>query len=244
MSRPHFFLLLLGTVLSAAARGDDPPGSPADKISYYQQIRPIFQARCQGCHQPAKAKGDYVMTAFDRLLKGGESEEPAIVAGKPDESYLIELIAPAGGKAALTEVLRRRLATDFMEGTQDKGRESDEGPATRDDYIRDLVSGVEVEVEGYPWTRELWNEAVATELRLPATDEARPWLAIGLNRRPPAGARGDKGQKAAVPRPPFWHHSPFAVPDLSELSDATLAFFERCIADGFSDGSSRDGGAP
>ena len=36
------------------------------------------------------------MTAFDRLLKGGESGEPAIVPGKPDESHLVELITPAG----------------------------------------------------------------------------------------------------------------------------------------------------
>ncbi|HEY4408323.1 MAG TPA: alpha-amylase family glycosyl hydrolase, partial [Acidimicrobiia bacterium] len=37
---------------------------------YYKQIRPIFQAQCQGCHQPSKAGGGYVMTAFDRLLAG------------------------------------------------------------------------------------------------------------------------------------------------------------------------------
>ena len=32
-------------------------------VSYYKQIRPIFQAHCQGCHQPAKSSGAYVMTA-------------------------------------------------------------------------------------------------------------------------------------------------------------------------------------
>ena len=31
-------------------------------VSYYEQIRPLFQAKCQGCHQPAKAKGKYIMT--------------------------------------------------------------------------------------------------------------------------------------------------------------------------------------
>ena len=46
---------------------------PAVKVSYDKQIRPILQAHCQGCHQPAKAGGAYVMTAFDRMLKGGES---------------------------------------------------------------------------------------------------------------------------------------------------------------------------
>ena len=51
---------------------------PAGKVSYYREIRLLFQAHCQGCHQPAKAGGGYVMTAFDRLLAGGESMEAAI----------------------------------------------------------------------------------------------------------------------------------------------------------------------
>ena len=74
---------------------------PGDKVSYYTQIRPIFQAHCQGCHQPAKAGGDYVMTSFDRLFAGGESEEPAVVPRKPAASYLVDLITPHAGKAAM-----------------------------------------------------------------------------------------------------------------------------------------------
>src|SRR5690606_2297034 len=71
------------------------------KISYFKDIRPLLQAQCQGCHQPSKAEGGYVMTTREGLLKGGESEQAAIVAGKPDESYLIEQITPAEGKAAM-----------------------------------------------------------------------------------------------------------------------------------------------
>ena len=55
------------SVAAEEAAGDD------SQVSYYKQIRPIFQAHCQGCHQPAKQGGDYVMTSFERLLKGGES---------------------------------------------------------------------------------------------------------------------------------------------------------------------------
>ena len=76
---------------------------PAVKVSYDKQIRPILQAHCQGCHQPAKAGGAYVMTAFDRMLKGGESGIAAIVPGKPAESHLIELITPQGGKAEMPQ---------------------------------------------------------------------------------------------------------------------------------------------
>ncbi|MGC8638382.1 MAG: DUF1549 domain-containing protein [Isosphaeraceae bacterium] len=78
-----------------------PADAKAAKVSYDKQIRPIFQAHCQGCHQPAKAGGAYVMTSFDRMIKGGESDIQAIVPGKPGESHLIELVTPTGGKAEM-----------------------------------------------------------------------------------------------------------------------------------------------
>ena len=39
--------------------------------------------------------------AFDRLLKGGESGEPAVVPGKPDKSNLVDQITPQDGKAEM-----------------------------------------------------------------------------------------------------------------------------------------------
>ena len=63
-------------------------------VSYWNDIRPLMQASCQGCHQPAKAKGDYVLTDVKRLIEGGESDEAAVLPGKPDESLLIEQITP------------------------------------------------------------------------------------------------------------------------------------------------------
>ena len=94
---------LLASIVNAST--DDVATKPADatagKISYYKQVRPIFQANCQGCHQPAKAGGGYVMTRFDRLLAGGDSKEAAVIKGKPDESHIIVQITPEGGKAEM-----------------------------------------------------------------------------------------------------------------------------------------------
>ncbi|MCA8988722.1 MAG: DUF1549 domain-containing protein, partial [Planctomycetaceae bacterium] len=70
-------------------------------ISYHAQIRPIFQAHCQGCHQPAKPLGQYIMTDFQSLLTAGESAETAIVPGKPDDSYLVSQITPVDGEAQM-----------------------------------------------------------------------------------------------------------------------------------------------
>ena len=50
-----------------------------------------FSRPIAGLPPTAKAGGAYVMTAFDRMLKGGESGIAAIVPGKPVDSHLIEL---------------------------------------------------------------------------------------------------------------------------------------------------------
>jgi len=93
-------LAMVLTAASAAAAADDKKAAPA-KISYDKQVRPIFQAHCQGCHQPAKAGGDYVMTSFERLVKGGESGAAAVAPGKPGESQLVEMITPHDGKSEM-----------------------------------------------------------------------------------------------------------------------------------------------
>jgi WD40 repeat protein len=95
-------ILFCGSFVAADEAQQSKPGA-AEPVSYYKQIRPIFQAHCQGCHQPAKAKGDYVMTAFDKLLAGGESDNRAIVPGHPNKSYLIEQITAHGGKAKMPQ---------------------------------------------------------------------------------------------------------------------------------------------
>ncbi len=76
---------------------------PNKPVSFYKHIRPIFQAQCNGCHQPAKKKGDYIMTDFAALLKGGE-EGSAVVPGKAAESNLLKLIKPDDkGKAEMPQ---------------------------------------------------------------------------------------------------------------------------------------------
>ncbi|MCE9607522.1 MAG: DUF1553 domain-containing protein [Planctomycetia bacterium] len=105
-----FGLFLATTTVSANAAA---PAAPEAKISFHKQIRPIFQAQCQGCHQPAKQGGAYDMTTFGKLLKGGESETLAVVVGKPDSSNLVTLITPAQGKAEMPKGKEALSATDI-----------------------------------------------------------------------------------------------------------------------------------
>jgi dipeptidyl aminopeptidase/acylaminoacyl peptidase len=69
-----------------------------EQVSYYRDVRPILQQHCQGCHQPAQAKGGYVMTSYAEMLKKGDHDLPGIVPGQPDKSYVVTQITPHDGK--------------------------------------------------------------------------------------------------------------------------------------------------
>ncbi len=100
-SLPIIAACALGLISPLVYGADQAKPVAPGKVSYYLQVRPIFQAQCQGCHQPAKKGGEYVMTSFAPLLAGGKSKEAAIVAGKPNDSHLIDLITPSSGKAEM-----------------------------------------------------------------------------------------------------------------------------------------------
>jgi mono/diheme cytochrome c family protein len=93
----------MALVSSATAAEESEAEAKTAEISFYRDIRPIFQAECHGCHQPAKDKGGYVMTDFTRLVGIGDSEKAAIVPGKPDESFLVEQITPVDGEAEMPQ---------------------------------------------------------------------------------------------------------------------------------------------
>ncbi|MFT5467203.1 MAG: cytochrome c553 [Verrucomicrobiales bacterium] len=64
--------------------------SPGDQF-YQEEIEPLLAEACYRCHGD-KVKGGLDMKVRENLLVGGDSEIPAIVPGKPEESFLIELV--------------------------------------------------------------------------------------------------------------------------------------------------------
>ncbi len=59
-------------------------------VSFSKQIAPILVGRCGRCHVE-DSKGDFEMPTYAALMKGPESG-PVIVAEKPDDSTLIQLV--------------------------------------------------------------------------------------------------------------------------------------------------------
>jgi mono/diheme cytochrome c family protein len=68
------------------------PPAQADKIDYATAVRPIFEANCSKCHLNGVRKGSMDLGSLPSLLKGGESEEPAVIPHNSGESRLIKLI--------------------------------------------------------------------------------------------------------------------------------------------------------
>src|ERR1700732_3940625 len=86
-----FLMCLVASLLTESwtHAADPSKGSTEEpkEISYYRHIRPIFTLHCQGCHQPARSQGKYVMTSHSDLLKKTQSDAFGIVPGTaPTES--------------------------------------------------------------------------------------------------------------------------------------------------------------
>jgi hypothetical protein len=67
-------------------------GLRAQDVDFERDIAPILEERCWYCHGEDEQESNLRLDLRPRILKGGDSGLSAIVPGKPDKSYLIELI--------------------------------------------------------------------------------------------------------------------------------------------------------
>lgn len=86
MNRLYFFAVAFLLVAANSSHGDD-----AGEEFFEKQVRPILVARCFPCHSGTKTSGGLSLGSRQGWTKGGESG-PAIIAGKPEESLLIEAV--------------------------------------------------------------------------------------------------------------------------------------------------------
>ncbi|MDG3003801.1 c-type cytochrome domain-containing protein [Paludisphaera mucosa] len=89
-------VLISSSAPALPALAEEPPPAPKP-VSFMTDVAPILVRNCIACHNPKKPESKYVMTSFAKLAKGGKvGEDVTLEPGKPDESYLVELIRPAG----------------------------------------------------------------------------------------------------------------------------------------------------
>jgi len=84
-------------MLNAADKKPDisklPPAASKKDLTYDKDIKPLLENSCLKCHGPEKPKSKYRVDSREALIKGGESEEAAVVPGKSDQSPIVHYVA-------------------------------------------------------------------------------------------------------------------------------------------------------
>jgi uncharacterized membrane protein len=104
------------------------PPRAEEKLVFQHLVLPIFEAKCNKCHNEEKQKGELRLDNYEMVMKGGENGAN-IVPGKPDESRTIQLITlaeddddrmPPSGKEQLTNDEVALLRWWVQQGASDK----------------------------------------------------------------------------------------------------------------------------
>lgn len=103
--------------------------SNAEEIFVHRVLK-IFKDKCLACHgdDPDDLRGDFDMRTREGLLAGGESGDPSIMPGIPNESSLVEAIK--------------------WEGLEMPPKENDQLNEEQIKYVEDWIAG------GAPWPKE------------------------------------------------------------------------------------------
>jgi hypothetical protein len=86
---------MLGVLLAAWNRS-----SCAEPIDFQRDVAPLLERRCLSCHNDRDRRGGLSLRSEKTTRKGGDSGE-VIVPGKPESSYLLELVIPSQGTAEM-----------------------------------------------------------------------------------------------------------------------------------------------
>ncbi len=109
----------------------------AQKVTYDDHVKPIFRAKCFGCHNTGKKSSDLDLTSYTALMAGGASGA-AVEPGAPDDSYLFSLVThesepympPNQEKidAAQIDTIRKWIEGGALENSASKAMKKKAGP--------------------------------------------------------------------------------------------------------------------
>ncbi|MGY8768505.1 MAG: PSD1 and planctomycete cytochrome C domain-containing protein [Pirellulales bacterium] len=133
--KTHITISTVALAILSMALNVQAAETQADKL-FTLKVLPVLKSKCFGCHgnDADDIKGDYDVRSREMLLKGGESEEPSIIAGNPEDSPLIHAIK--------------------WEGTEMPPKENDR---LTEQQITDIEAWIEA---GAPWPNEKTQETI------------------------------------------------------------------------------------
>ena len=102
------WMLVCSILVAGSARAEDPAGDSRG-LTFERDIRPILRAHCLDCHGATDEKEGSLDLRLVRFMLAGGDAGPAIVPGKPAESYLLDRVKdgempPGSGKLTDAEI--------------------------------------------------------------------------------------------------------------------------------------------
>ena len=109
-------------------------------VSFVAEVAPILKENCYACHDAKKRSGKLDMTSFEKFMAGGSTESP-VHAGKPQESFVMELLSAKGKKRMPPEGKGQPLSKDqlsVIERWIKQGAKLDAGVDAKADLVKEL----------------------------------------------------------------------------------------------------------
>lgn len=124
---------VLPTIVTAQNSREGSGKSEGVPASYFKDVLPILQRRCQGCHQPATKQGDLILTTYEGFMAGGVKGK-VVIPGQPVQSLVMAYLKgdvkpqmPFGGDplpAEQMELIRRWIAEGAKDDTPAGAKEA------------------------------------------------------------------------------------------------------------------------
>lgn len=70
-----------------------PPAGSKQGVTYVKDIKPILEKSCVKCHGEKRPKSKYRVDSREAVIKGGSSDEAAVIVGKSEKSPIIHFVA-------------------------------------------------------------------------------------------------------------------------------------------------------
>ena len=70
-----------------------PPAAKKEGLTFDKDIKPLIENSCLKCHGAEKPKSKYRVDSREAFIKGGESDEAAVIPGKSEKSPVVHYVS-------------------------------------------------------------------------------------------------------------------------------------------------------
>lgn len=89
--------------------------TPAQKVDFAKQVKPLLERSCLACHSGERPRGLLRVDSRDALVKGGESGMAAVAPGHSEQSLLVDYISSLGAEPEMPPTAVRARFPKFSQ---------------------------------------------------------------------------------------------------------------------------------